>query len=210
MTRSLSRCDDIVGRMFSKWDFRSILLADSNWERYQAERGDTLRSVEIEEVVKMLSCCDAQGGFVTLLCLGCGEEKRIPFTCKSRLCSRCGKRHTDEWSEHLGSLLYDVVHRHMIFTVPDRLWGYFEQAAPLQKLLIETAVSTVRRYFRLNVGEDVVPGIVAVLHPFGSDLESKSHIHLLVTEEGSGRRRSGRTSLISPTMHCVRCGSMTS
>ena len=184
MATSLSPCDDIVGRTFTKWDFRSILLADSNWERYQAERGDTLRSVEIEEVTKMLSCCDPSAGVVTLLCLTCGEEKHIPFTCKSRLCSRCGKRHTDEWSERLGSLLYDVVHRHMIFTVPDRLWGYFEQAASLQKVLIETAVSTVRRYLRLKLGKDVVPGIVAVLHPFGSDLESKSHVHLLVTEGG--------------------------
>ena len=184
MTTSLSLFDDIVGRIFSKWDFRTILLSDDNWERYQEERGNTLRSVEIEEVVKMLSCCDPRGGFVTLLCLGCGEEKRIPFTCKSRICSRCGKRHTDEWSERLGSLLYDVPHRHVIFTVPDRLWGYFEQASALQKLLIETAVSTVRRYFRSKVGEEIVPGIVAVLHPFGSDLESKSHVHLLVTEGG--------------------------
>lgn len=30
----------------------------------------------------------------------------------------------------------------------------------------------------------MVPGMVAVLHPFGSDLESKSHVHLLVTEGG--------------------------
>jgi hypothetical protein len=31
--------------------------------------------------------------------LKCGHEKRIPFSCKGRLCSRCGKRHTDQWVE---------------------------------------------------------------------------------------------------------------
>ena len=72
----------------------------------------------------------------------------------------------------------------MIFTMPDRLWSYFAQAAALQRVLIEMAVSTVKRYVQLSLGHDVVPGIVAVLHPFGSDLESKSHVHLLVTEGG--------------------------
>jgi len=168
----------------SGWDFRRILLADNNWERYQLECADQLRPIEVEEVNKMLTCCDPKAGFVTLLCLKCGAKKRIPFTCKSRLCARCGKRHTDEWSERMGSSLYEVAHRHMIFTIPDRLWSYFEQATALQKVLIETAVSTVKRYVQLKLGHDVVPGIVAVLHPFGSDLESKSHVHLLVTEGG--------------------------
>ena len=88
-----------------RWDFRTILLADDNWERYQIERADQLRPIEFEEVTKMLSCGDPKAGFVTLLCLKCGTEKRVPFTCKSRLCSRCGKRHTDQWSEQIGSML---------------------------------------------------------------------------------------------------------
>lgn len=175
---------DDVPEASSGWDFRTILLADDNWERYQRERADQLRPVEIEEVNKMLACCDPKAGFVTLLCLKCGAKKRLPLTCKSRLCARCGKRHTDEWSERMGSSLYEVPHRHMIFTIPDRLWSYFAQAAALQRVLLEMAVSTVKRYVQLSLGHDVVPGIVAVLHSFGSDLESKSHVHLLVTEGG--------------------------
>ena len=180
---TLSLFDD-VPEASSRWDLRTILLADSNWERYQNERVGQLRPIEIEEVNKMLACGDPKAGFVTLLCLKCGEQKRIPFTCKSRLCSRCGKRHTDQWSAQIGSALYNVVHRHMVFTIPARLWSYFKQASTLQKLLVETAANTVKRYVRLKRGADVVPGIIAVLHPFGSDLESKSHVHLLVTEGG--------------------------
>jgi hypothetical protein len=185
---TLSLFDD-APEASSGWDFRAILLADDNWERYQIERAYQLRPIEIEEVDKMLACGDPKAGFVTLLCLNCGAEKRIPFTCKSRLCSRCGKRHTDSWSEQIGSGLYDVVHRHMVFTIPDILWRYFKQASTLQKLLVETAVHTIQRYVRLKRGEDVVPGIIAVLHPFGSDLESKSHVHLLVTEGGIASKR---------------------
>jgi hypothetical protein len=97
---TLSVFDD-VPESSSGWDFKSILVVDDNWE---------LRPIEIEEVGKMLGCCDPKGGFVTLLCLKCGHEKRIPydgqsnneahpFSCKGRLCSRCGKRHTDQWVE---------------------------------------------------------------------------------------------------------------
>jgi hypothetical protein len=155
-----------VPQAASRWDFRALLLADDNWERYQSKHADQLRPIEIEEVNKMLACGDPKAGFVTLLCLKCGTQKRLPFTCKSRLCSRCGKRHTDEWSERIGGALYAVSHRHMVFTVPDILWSYFKQASRLQKLLMETAVHTVKRYIRRNGGKDVVPGILAVLHPF--------------------------------------------
>ena len=93
---TLSLFDD-VPEASSGWDFRTILLADDNWERYQSERADQLRPVEFEEVTKMLACCDPRAGFVTLLCLKCGAEKRLPLTCKSRLsarqaglCARCG------------------------------------------------------------------------------------------------------------------------
>lgn len=141
---TLSLFNDIP-EVSSGWDFRTILLTHDNWERYQIEYADELRSIEIEEVNKMLACCDPEGGFVTLICLRCGEEKRIPFTCKSRLCSRCGKRYPDEWSERIGSSLYDVIPRHMVFPVPDCLWSYFEQASTLQRVLIETAASTVKR-----------------------------------------------------------------
>ncbi|MFH1007061.1 MAG: hypothetical protein V1800_06085 [Candidatus Latescibacterota bacterium] len=34
----------------SNWDFKAILLVDDNRERYQLERVDPLRSIEIEQV----------------------------------------------------------------------------------------------------------------------------------------------------------------
>ena len=86
---TLSLFDDVpdVDKAASRWDFRAILLVDDNWKRYQIERGHRLRPIEIEEVGRMLTCGDPKAGFVTLICLSCGTQKRIPFTCKSRLCS---------------------------------------------------------------------------------------------------------------------------
>ena len=50
----------------SNWDFKAVLLVDDHRERHQLERGDQLRSIEIEQVGRMPAC---SGGFVTLLCL---------------------------------------------------------------------------------------------------------------------------------------------
>ena len=81
--------------------FKFILQADDNWQRYNKKYKDELREVEIEEVEKMLSCGDFKNGFATIVCLNDGEMKRVPFSCKSRLCTKCGKRHADEWAEKI-------------------------------------------------------------------------------------------------------------
>jgi hypothetical protein len=49
----------------------------------------------------MLRCRDPKYGFLTYKCPNCGEVKTIPLTCKSRVCTSCGKKHADEWAEKL-------------------------------------------------------------------------------------------------------------
>ncbi|MBI3814187.1 MAG: transposase zinc-binding domain-containing protein [Nitrospinae bacterium] len=31
------------------------------------------------------------------MCTKCGTKKRVPFTCKSRFCTSCGKKYVDKW-----------------------------------------------------------------------------------------------------------------
>jgi hypothetical protein len=57
--------------------------------------------IQVAEVKKMLHCGDPAYGFATYICLNCGETKRVAFSCKSRVCSSCGKVHADEWSRQL-------------------------------------------------------------------------------------------------------------
>ncbi len=102
----------------------------------------------------------------------------VAFSCKSRVCSGCGKVHSDEWSERLVGRLYNVVHRHITFTVPEELWVYFEEHPERRGMMYEGANRTLRKVMR---GE---PGIVMVLHPYGKDLKVNYHLHVLVTEGG--------------------------
>jgi hypothetical protein len=39
-------------------------------------------------------------------------------SCNSRICSSCGKRYTDQWSDKLQDYLFSVEHKHVVLTVP--------------------------------------------------------------------------------------------
>lgn len=159
-----------------KLSFKKIVKDKDNWERYQAVYTEHVTADQIAEVEKMLGCGELKNGYSTYICLDCGEQLKVPFSCKSRVCSSCGKAHADDWSEGLAGRLFNVVHRHVTFTVASELWDYFEQHPESRCLLYEAANATLRQVMR---GE---PGIVMVLHPYGKDLKVNYHLHVLVSE----------------------------
>jgi hypothetical protein len=161
-----------------KLSFKEIVKDKDNWERYQAVYAEQVTADQLAEVEKMLGCGELRNGYSTYICLDCGEQLKVPFSCKSRVCSSCGKAHADDWSEALVGRLFNVVHRHVTFTVPAELWVYFEQHPESRSLLYEAANATLRQVMR---GE---PGIVMVLHPYGKDLKVNYHLHVLVSEGG--------------------------
>lgn len=140
----------------------------------------------IREVEKMLLCRDPDGGFATFLCTWCGETKSVPLSCNSRLCSRCGKKHVDNWAEELSNHLLPCVHRHIVLTLSDKLWGYFIDNSRLQKLLLDTAAATMKQVIILSDKEkrQLKCGLILVLHPFGDDLKANFYVHILSTESG--------------------------
>lgn len=166
--------------------FKLILCLNKNWEAYKENGRYRVREVEIREVEKMLACMDPEKGYTIYMCVGCGITKKIPHSCKSRICSVCGKRHADEWAEKINKEMYAVPYRHIILTVSDRLWVYFEGNSRMQKLMLDTAAKVMKEMVRDFNSKKVKaePGIVMVLHPFGRDLKTNMHVHMMMTEGG--------------------------
>jgi hypothetical protein len=77
-------------------------------------------------VEKMLHCRDPAHGYRSYRCPECGETMKIPFACKSRIYTRRGKKHGDEWADKLAETLYNISHRHMVFTIPEKLRAVLE------------------------------------------------------------------------------------
>ena len=58
----------------------------------------------------------------TYRCKHCGTTLIVHFRCNSRICSNCGKNHTDKWARSHQNALFNIPHRHAVLTIPDALW----------------------------------------------------------------------------------------
>ncbi|MDP2925396.1 MAG: transposase zinc-binding domain-containing protein, partial [Nanoarchaeota archaeon] len=78
-----------------KYSFRNILI-DNNWEIYKINHPELDRYI-INEVEKMLDCCNPEKGFFYGYCENCKKEIIMHIKCNGKVCSRCGKQYVDRW-----------------------------------------------------------------------------------------------------------------
>lgn len=168
--------------MSTELSFESILKKDNNWLLFKHLYKDVISEDIIHEVEKMLKCCTPECGFAKYICPHCGNMKTIRFSCKSKLCSRCGKKHTDIWSHEVSSKLLNCDHRHIVLTISDKLWPFFINNSSLQKLLLNTSAKIIKKVFSRN--QKLSIGFLLVLHPFGDDLKPNFHVHAIVSSGG--------------------------
>jgi len=153
------------------------------------EHKDELRDVEIIEVNKMLSCKDESRGYFTYLCEHCGTYQTIYFGCNSRICSNCGKNHTDKWAKSLKNAMFNVPHRHAVLTISDVLWPIVLQNRFLKKVLMDAAIEAINDTISYkNRNGRLLEGAIVVLHPFSKNMGFNPHLHVLVTEGGFDKR----------------------
>lgn len=159
-------------------------ILQKHWPSFVQKHHDHLRSSIIEEVEKVLACRDPKKqGYHLYRCPNHPEVERIiPHSCKSRFCSSCGKVMTDNWMEQAVGSFLDVPYHHLVFTIPQQLRSVFAWDRKLLGILFGAAKDTVRQWCQDEAG--YVPGVVMVMHTFGSDLKFNPHIHMLITEGG--------------------------
>lgn len=158
-------------------------LFQVQWEEFKERNKEVLRSVEIKEVEKMLSCKDESRGFWTYYCVKCDEYHNVYSGCNSRLCSHCGKRYADKWAEKLVENTFNVPHKHIVLGLPPLLWEELHNHRDAWKILFDTVIKLLKWFYGLTCGI-VKPGLILVLHPFGRDVGFKPHIHGIVTKGG--------------------------
>lgn len=154
-----------------------------NWDKFVAKYDHRLRDVVLKEVEKFRHCCDLQKGFRLYVCEGCHQTKLIPFQCKSKFCPSCAVGESQRWSELMDADIYDVVHRHVIFTIDACLRPIFLKyhRKKLLKGLMDEAAKIITDFFGK---QKLQCGIISALHTFGSQLEFNPHVHMIVTMGG--------------------------
>jgi len=164
---------------------RHIFDDNDNWARYRFHHGDNLRSVEVREVDRMLHCHDDGRGFFVYQCPHCNEFWVVSNGCNSRICSECGKRHTDKWAKNLSSRLFNVPHRHLVLSVSDIVWNILRENRSLEKTFMNAGIKAINATLSHSTKKVIrLGGAIVVLHPFGKDMEYRPHLHVIMIEGG--------------------------
>jgi len=109
------------------------------------------------------------------------------FSCRTRgFCPSCHAKRVEEWGEWIReTLLLDVPHRQVVFTIPKRLRVFFKFNRRLLGDLCRCALRALTRYFEVVAGSALTPGIITAIQTFGDRINLHVHLHFLVTEGGA-------------------------
>lgn len=145
-----------------------------------------LRPIVIQEVEKMISCGTVDSGFEIYECPNCHKSHIICYTCKSRFCNSCGTKYAKLRAASISEHTLSVKHRHVVFTIDERLRDYFLRDRKLLNVLFDSVKETLFYTFDKMNGKSHTfkPGFILTLHTFGRALNFNPHIHCLVTEGG--------------------------
>lgn len=169
-------------------EFTIKQIFQDNWDSFVLENSDiTIRPIVFEEVNKIINCGNPDFGYALYVCDHCGKFLKVPFRCKSRFCNTCGVKYAQDRALSMAKKSIRCKHRHIVFTMSDKLWYYFQKYRFLLDGLFVAASQAILSWFHeLNKSQDFKPGIMCTLHTFGRDLKWNPHIHMLCTEGGAG------------------------
>lgn len=169
-------------------EFTIKQIFNDHWDNFVIRNPELdIRQVVFDEVEKIINCGNPDYGYALYVCDHCKKFVKVPFRCKSRFCNTCGVKYAQDRAFSMTKKSIRCKHRHIVFTMSDKLWPYFQKYRDLLDGLFEAASSSILSWFyELNKSQNFTPGIMCTLHTFGRDLKWNPHIHMLCTEGGAG------------------------
>ena len=167
----------------TKITLKHILTHNQNWWHFYEKNAPKIRIAILVCIVKLLSCRNTVRGYKMYHCANpeCHYVKQVPFTCKCKACSSCGKKATEVWLQKQTLVLPDTPWQHITFTMPSELWNFFWLNRSLLNLISAIAAKCIKKIAKKK---KLLVGIFVAIHTFGRDLKRNVHIHLSVTTGG--------------------------
>lgn len=156
-----------------------------------------IRPVVKRDVKRMMICKTPHIGYSIYTCPGCGNSLKVYKTCKSRFCNSCGIKYAKQRTLKIQSKLLDCPHRHLVFTIPDKLWTLFLEDRKRLEFMFQAVNLTISSWFKKQYKKECYkPGFILVLHTFGRDDKWNVHIHCLYSEIALGNNKSKKFDFI--------------
>ena len=135
-----------VDKIKGKKSFSYIFNDNINYIRSLYNRGK-IRNITYDTIQKTILCDFIYLGYDLFVCPHCGNESIVPHKCNSKLCTSCGTKEAKLRAAHISSIALDAKHRHIVFTIPKHLRGYFIKDRSLLNLLFIAARNTLACVF---------------------------------------------------------------
>jgi Putative transposase/Transposase zinc-binding domain len=143
-----------------------------------------IQSKHLRAVNQSIGC--REHGCHKFACGECGDMVEVKFSCRHRFCARCGAAASNKWAEKLRLKLLNILHGHLVFTLPFYLRSLsIRNERVFYEALFTLSAQAIRAVLRETYGIEV--GIVVVLHTYGSDLKYHPHVHVIVSCGGIRR-----------------------
>jgi hypothetical protein len=136
-------------------------------------------------VEAFLRCGIAHFGFARLRCQGCGRNRFLAYSCRTRqLCPSCAAKRVAAFTDWVASeVLEPVSHRQVVFTIPKVLRPVFRKNRKLLGLLCRSAWETLKEMHQGAFPEEDVRGAAVIaVHTTGDQLQWHPHLHALVPD----------------------------
>ncbi len=140
-----------------------------------------LRDEVLSTFDEYLNCGLLEHGAARVYCDQCKHSMLVAFSCKKRgVCPCCMTKRAVKFAEHLyAEVLEPVPNRHIIFTIPKRLRGYFRYDRALNSILFNAAWGSIAEVLG---AEEATPAAALTLQTAGEALNWNPHLHGLLAD----------------------------
>lgn len=174
--------DRSIGDPVSQGPTLGVLLRDYG-EKYIRKYGPNAYQIKWIRAVRLCRT-PAMGGH-RITCNSCGSTHYIYHSCGHSQCPLCQSIKRAQWQDRLSARLLRVPYVHGIFTLPHELNGLIKRnKSQLYSVLMRSCWQTVKSLTNDPNQVGGLPGMISVLHTFGSDMKYHVHVHSLITFGG--------------------------
>lgn len=140
---------------------------------------------EIKLIRNIRKCRTPALGTIVITCKGCDVATRIYKSCGDSKCPICQSIKRIRVQDKISQKLLNVPYQHVTFTLPHQLNGLLKRnKKALYNLLYKTAWQTIKSLFSSKDNVGALPGMIAIMHSWGSDMKYHVHLHSLITFGG--------------------------
>jgi hypothetical protein len=149
------------------------------------QHGPTMMPSQKKALADIAACCTPALGGRLYHCDECDESCWRYHCCRNRACPKCHGPQTQKWLQQRQAELLPCDYFHAVVTVPSQLHAACRQHQKLlYGLLMQVAAQAVQELCAHKRHLGALPGQLAVLHTWNSQLGYHPHVHLLITGGG--------------------------